>query len=293
MDCRKALNGKSTDTSFPACFFSQKWSAPMYVAIFPRVFSRVLCSTAVALAILAAAAAQARAASLYASSLTAPPLNAGNLVGQDGWAAHSGAGSVPIQVSNSGTLVDSNGGGAREDASVAFTPIATGQTYYFGFDVLVNGAAGVDPTTVYFAHFKDAGTDFTTRTFVTPFAGSDFTFGLSPSGSAPNVTWATGLSYGQTYRVVGSYANDTFETRLWVDPVTELSTSIAATDSAAAAVSSFALRQASANNSQLITNLAVGTSFADVVNPVPEPSALGLAAAGFGLLAAARRRRAV
>ena len=235
----------------------------------------------------------ASAATLYSSPMTSPPLAAGNLVGQDGWTAHSGAGVIPIQVTSSGTLVDSDGGGTREDANVAITPITTGQTYYFGFDVSVNGPTGVDPTTVYFAHFKDTANDFTTRTFVTPFAGSDFTFGLSPSGSAPNVTWATGLSYGQTYRVVGSYANDTtLETRLWVDPVTELSTSIAATDSAAAAVSSFALRQASANNTQLITNLAVGTSFADVVNPVPEPSTLGILAAGFGLLAAARRRRA-
>ena len=264
----------------------------MSAPIFLPVFSRVLSSAAVALAILAAAAVQARAATLYSSPLTAPPLTAGNLVWQDGWAAHSGAGVIPIQVTSSGTLVDSNGGGTREDANVAITPIAAGQTYYFGFDVVVNGATGVDPTTVYFAHFKDTANDFTTRTFVTPFAGSDFPFALSPSSSTPSVSWATGLSYGQTYRVVGSYANDSLETRLWVDPVTELSTSIAATDSAAAAVSSFALRQASANNTQLITNLAVGTSFADVVNPVPEPSMLGIAAAGFGLLAAARRRRA-
>ena len=157
----------------------------------------------------------------------------------------------------------------------------------------MNGATGVAPTNVYFAHFKDAatGTDFTTRTFVTPFVGSDFTFGLSPSGSSPSVTWATGLSYGQSYRVVGSYVNDTLETRLWVDPVTELSPSIVATDTAAAAVAAFGLRQATANSSQLITNLAVGTSFSDVINPVPEPTTLGLVAAGFGAMAAARRRR--
>ncbi|MFM1903285.1 MAG: hypothetical protein RLZZ440_1185 [Planctomycetota bacterium] len=237
----------------------------------------------------------AQAATLYSSSMTAPPLTAGNLVGQDGWTAHSGAGSVPIQVGSTGTTVDSTAGGTREDANVGFTEIAAGQTYYFGFDVAVTGATGVAPTDVYFAHFKNAGTgtDFTTRTFVTPFTGADFTFGLSPASSSPSVTWATGLTYGETYRVVGSYSFDNLETRLWVDPVNEASTSISATDSAANAVAAFALRQATANSSQLISNLAVGTSFSDVVNPVPEPSAGLLACSAVGLLGGLRLRRRV
>lgn len=236
------------------------------------------------------AAAQTSAATLYSSPMTAPPFTTGNLAGQDGWTAHSGTG-VPIQVGASGTVLDSTASGSREDANVAFTPIASGETYYFGFDVAVSGTSGVTPTNVYFAHFKDSAFDFTTRTFITAFGGADFTFGLSPAGSSPDVTWAAGLSYGQTYRVVGSYANDTQETRLWVDPVTELSTSISALDSGVAAVEAFALRQATANTSQLITNLAVGTSFTDVVNPVPEPSSIALAGCGICLATAAYRRR--
>lgn len=231
---------------------------------------------------------RADAATLYSSPMTAPPLTAGNLVGQDGWTAHSGAGVVPIQVTAAGTLVDSNGGGTREDANVAFTPIAAGQTYYFGFDVAVNGGT----TQVYFAHFKDISTDFTTRTFVSPsLVGGDFVFGMSPAGSSPNVTWPSGQTFGQTYRLVGSYNADTLECKLWVDPTSEASPSISAIDSAANAVSAFGLRQATADNTQLITNLAIGTSFSDVVNPVPEPSTFGLAAAALGIASFSARRR--
>jgi hypothetical protein len=236
----------------------------------------------------------AQAATLYSSPMKAPPLTAGNLVGQDGWAAHSGGGSVPIQVGGTGTTVDSTAGGTREDAYVGFTEIAAGQTYYFGFDIAVTGVTGVAPTNIYFAHFKDAvtiGGDYTTRTFVAPFTGADFTFGLSPAGSTPAATWATGLTYGETYRVVGSYSFDNRETRLWVDPVSEASTSLSAFDSSANPVAAFALRQGTANTSQLISNLVVGTSFNDVVTPVPDPSTLALAGLGIAVAGLAARRR--
>jgi hypothetical protein len=227
----------------------------------------------------------AHATPLYTSSLTVPPLTAGNLAGQDGWVAHSGAGSVPIQVGATGTTLV-HGGGSREDANVSFTAIGAGQTYYFGFDVVVNGG----DTNVYFAHFKDAASDFTVRTFVTSFGGSDFTFGLSAAGTAPDVTWATGLDFGTTYRVVGAYDADTQLNRLWVNPTLETDTSISFTDPAANAVSAFALRQAGGDSTQLISNLAVGTSFGDVV-AVPEPSTIALAGIGAVGLVLYRMRR--
>lgn len=228
----------------------------------------------------------ASATPLYTSSMTAPPLTAGNLAGQDGWVAHSGAGSVPIQVGAAGTTLV-HGGGSREDANVSFAAIGAGQTYYFGFDVVVTGG----DTNVYFAHFKDAASDFTVRTFVTASVppGSDFTFGLSAAGSAPDVTWATGLDFGTTYRVVGAYDADTQLNRLWVNPTVEGDTSISFTDPSPNAVSAFALRQSGGDSTQLISNLAVGTSFADVA-VVPEPSTYALLG-GIGALGAVLYRR--
>jgi len=205
---------------------------------------------------------QIQASVLYSDPLTAPPLNAGNLVGQDGWTAHSGTANQ-IQVGALGaTLVQ--GSGSREDANVAFTPISAGQTYYFGFDVVVTGRN----SNAYFAHFKDAGTgtDFTVRTFVAPSTnGGDFSFGLSPDGSSPTNTWASGLTFGQTYRVVGAYSADTRLNRLWVDPTSEGSTSLSAIDPAAAVVAAFALRQAGGNSTQLVSNLSVGTTWDSVM----------------------------
>jgi hypothetical protein len=244
-----------------------------------------LLTAGLAVAMLLALSPSAFATPLYLSSLTAPPLSTGNLTGQDGWVAHSGAGSVPIQVGATGTTL-AQGAGSREDANVSFTAIGAGQTYYFGFDVVVNGG----DTNVYFAHFKDAASDFTVRTFVTPFGGSDFTFGLSAAGTAPDETWATGLDFGTTYRVVGAYDADSRLNRLWVNPTLETDTSISFTDPSANLVSSFALRQATGDSTQLISNLAVGTSFGDVV-AVPEPSTLALAGIGAVGLVMYRLRR--
>ena len=131
--------------------------------------------TLMAAGVCAAVVAQvANAAVVYTSALTAPPMTAGNLVGQDNWVAISGSGLTPIQVGVSGTTL-TQGSGSREDAGRSFTAIGANQTYYFGFNVKVTGGN----TNVYFAHLGDGGTaNFAARVFVTASTGSDFTFGL-------------------------------------------------------------------------------------------------------------------
>jgi hypothetical protein len=240
-------------------------------------------NTILAVGAVAAVCGAAEAAVLYSSSMKAPPMNSGNLVGQDSWVAISGAGSTPIQVGASGTTLV-QGPDSREDAGCIFTAISAGQTYYFGFDVTVTGG----DSNVYFAHLGAGGNSgFSARVFITASAGSDFTFGLS-GNSNTFVTWGTGLSFGTSYRVVGSYTQGSNVTRLWVNPASESGTSITSTSSSSIAISSFHLRQASGNSSQLISNLAVATTF-DEVSLVPAPGAMALLGVA-GLLGARRRR---
>jgi hypothetical protein len=232
--------------------------------------------------LLALSLPSAHATILYDSELTAPPLTAGNLVGQDGWYAHSGGGAKPIQVSAAGTTVVQSAG-SGEDISVPIAPISAGQIYYFGFDAVVTGSS----TNVYFAHFKDAanGTDFTTRTFVTAGpVGSDFTFGLSATTSAPDVTFPTGFAFGSTNRVVGSYSAIDNQIKLWVNPTEESSTSIAFTDPAAHPTAAFSLRQSTGGNTQVISNLVVATTFNEAAGIIPEPTTISLMLVSVGAM---------
>ena len=242
---------------------------------------------------LIATLALSAAAGLAAPALAGNPLVTetftypnGNLVGNGGWATHSGTGSF-IQVTG-GTAVLNQGGGSREDANVQIgSTLGAGQTFYAGFDFTNSANADI----VYFAHFMSTATTFTSRLFIAPpTSGGNYTVGISDT-STIGPTWASDLSYGQTYRAVIGYEFDTRISRLWINPVLPTDTNL----SSAAGVSSLAvnalgLRQAGSTtiiSTQTIDNLIIGNSFAAVV---PTPGALALL--GLGGLAAARRRRA-
>jgi hypothetical protein len=100
------------------------------------------------------------------------------------------------------------------------------------------------------------------------------------------------LSLNVAYRIVAKYDLTTRNTTLWIDPASEASTSVTATDAPVGAqldITAINLRQGrSANNTGApgvirIDDLAVGSSFGQVA-PVPEPATLS-AIAGSGLLA--------
>jgi hypothetical protein len=205
------------------------------------------------------------------------------------WTAHSGAGAKPVQV-NSGAITLQQNAGSGEDLNrtTGFT-MGAGDTWYAGFDVTVTGGN----TDVYFASFLEGTSNFQDRTFVTSaLSGGDFTLGLG-TGSTATAKWGTGLSFATTYRVVIAYSYDTKVNTLWVNPVLESDTSISLTSTYQSPITAFAIRQASPTSGsyQVIDNLAVGNSFADVVT-IPEPSSLALGVLGIAGLALARRRKA-
>ncbi len=180
------------------------------------------------------------------------------------WAIHSGlATEKPIQVSSGAvTLQQSAGSGQDVNSALGYIQ-AAGETLYAAFDLTVTGTTPV--TSTYFAHFKNNVTGFASRVFVTPNGTTGFKMGLSASGSSAGATWGETLALGSTYRIVHSYSYSTGEARLWVDPTEVASTSIANTGTASVASQAYALRQSTGNSSQVIDNLKVASTFAEVL----------------------------
>lgn len=230
------------------------------------------------------AASGANAAIVYSSALKSPPLNAGNLVGQDSWTAPTGTLNA-VQVGSTGTTLV-NGTGNRQDVAHALTRISTGETYYVGFDVTVSASSNVSGTGTYFMAFRN-NTNYVTRMFVTSATGSNFTFGLSGNSDTPTA-WGTGLTFGTSYRVVGSYTQGTNVTNLWVNPTSASSTSITSTADAGANINSILLRQDAGIATELVSNMVVSTTF-DEAAAVPAPGAIALLGAA-GLIGARKRR---
>lgn len=236
--------------------------------------------TTIALACVATTALSAQITPLLNESFTYPD---GNLVGNGGWANHSGSGNL-IQVS-SGTILLAQGSGSREDANVDLGhTLSAGERFTFEFDVTVNGTA--DASSVYFAHFKDSGTGFNSRIFVAApnVASGNFTFGLSETSSTPKKKFSTDFSYGTTYTLSGYYDFDTGTSILKVDGGVSISSAV--DPDPGEDLSAFAFRQAGGNTTMTIDNLSVA------LVPVPEPSSFAFLGGlvGLGLIMARRRR---
>ncbi len=222
----------------------------------------------------------------------------GNLVGKtptpgpgDTWAAHSGAGAMPVQVS-SGAITLNQGSGSREDVNTGFggTAAGAGDVFYAAYDVAVSGASA---TSVYFAMFMEGTSFFNARVWVTaPTAGGDYRFAISNDNSitdADGEVFTGDLTFGTTYRVVTSYDYDAGVGTLWLNPVNSGSPSISASDPGFSdEVHTFAFRQAGGDSSQVIDNLCVGTSFDEANLCIPEPVSVALLGLG-GLML--RRRK--
>lgn len=212
------------------------------------------------------------------------------------WAAFSGAGNKPIQVS-SGTISLEQSSGSGEDVATSYTAQSATATTYARFDFSLPSGQTVDPdgSGLYFALFKDDGTStFRGRTGVlSPAAGGDFQLAINADSSdlGSGAQWASDLSFDTTYTTVISWNAATGESKLWLDPVNEASTSISHTGSnTGTLLSTFAFRQSNDyTGSQIIDNLCVATSFDQALTCTPEPTSLLLMV--FGMAGIATRRR--
>jgi len=205
----------------------------------------------------------------------------GNLVGNDGWTAHSGAGAKMIQVT-SGQAVLAQSTGSGEDVNAPFAAQGAADKTYVSFDVTIP-AGSVVGAGDYFAHPRNSATFiYPARIFNgPPLAGGDFTFGIRASSSSTIMYWPSDFSFDSTHKLVVAYDAATGDAQLWIDPAVEASPSVIGTGGAVGdLIDSFALRQASPSGTtsrQLIDNLLVGDTFSDVV-----PGATAVQAATWG-----------
>ncbi len=188
----------------------------------------------------------------------------GNLVGSGGWASHSGAGSVPVQVVSS-EIILSHASGAREDVNIPFSEVTSGNIYA-SFNIQVSDTAPISGSdSEYFAHFNSGA--FRARVDVVPPSGSgtgdDFSLGIASTSSTAEVTWASDLTFNTTYKVSVRYNISTGVSTLWVDASAESDTSISTAVSTGTSINAFSFRQSDSSSDETITvdNLVVSDDF--------------------------------
>jgi len=207
------------------------------------------------------------------------------------WTDHSGTANQVTVTSGTISLTDSD----SEDVNTDLGSVYTSGTLYYGFDFSVAASPSTSPSDFeYFAHFKDDGTDFTSRMdIVAAGASGDYSVGIAGSQSVADATWGTNLSFGSTYRAVVEFDFGTGVSKLWIDPSEASDTNISSAADNVPDLSAFAFRQSGSQMNETITvdNLIVATTF-DEVASVPEPTSFVLAGLGlFGLFAVRRRRK--
>lgn len=241
----------------------------------------------------------------------------GNLLTLAGgsWRVHSGT--IPLTILGGQAVIDQGTTATgREDLnrllSTSYDPLTDNTSVlYASFTVNFSELPPVPGTFTagsYFFHLKSsAANEFYGRVGATIEGAAPGSFRLSVANeswsSANTAEYPLDLSLNTTYTVAIKYDLATDRTTLWVDPTSEASTSVTATDTVSYAatgrIEAAALRQGTTGTAPndgapgklTVDNLVVATTFGEAVTVVPEPSTwalLGLGALALGF--AARRR---
>jgi hypothetical protein len=190
------------------------------------------------------------------------------------WVAHSGVAGADIQVTGgmaAGSMVQD-----YDDDRLFSSARASGDKTYACMRVRI--PAGGALVVNYFARFQVNTTSFRSKVFLVPMGGT-FTFGITVAANATGLplampaaplsaTWPTALEYDRWYTVAISYDGTSGVSELWVDPESEASPSVSATDATAigGALTAFGLRQSNTGGTSFswnVDDISVGTTFAD------------------------------
>lgn len=194
------------------------------------------------------------------------------------WITHSGLFQQTQIINQQLSLTQTN----SEDSNTELLgfPIGTndGSVVYSSFTVNFSQLPSQSGT--YFAHLKDDNIAFRARVFAstTNAALGFFRIGIANSsdGTALSGQVPIDLATNTTYTVVSRYNVGTGQSTIWINPTSEASGGVSATDnSTPVLIQAFAFRQSSGIGSLSVDNLKVGGTFADVVDltavilPVP------------------------
>ena len=194
----------------------------------------------------------------------------GSLVGNGNWARVSGTAGDFLVSSNKAVVQH---GTPSEDVKIPFTQVSGDVYVSFDFSVDDLGAVYTKSDNEYFAHLG-----FIAKVYVVPASnGGDYTVGLSSKGNTADVTWATDLTFDQSYRAILKFDQVTGSAQLWIDATASTETSISGTESGASTVNSFHLRQSdsSENETIRIDNLIVSQTFNDATTSVKNDAITG------------------
>jgi hypothetical protein len=184
------------------------------------------------------------------------------------WGTHSGIFGQAKVAAESLRLLSAQ----TEDVSAVLigSPYATnhGTVLYASFNVSFSALPNNNAD--YFAHFREPGGAFHGRVYVSTTNSPPGTFRLGIGNTASTITNAVtverDLSTGVSYLVVVRYNIDTGISTLWVDPSSESSPGVSATDSPSPdAIASFAFRESTGIGQPTIDNLKIALSFAEAV----------------------------
>ncbi|HOC56728.1 MAG TPA: hypothetical protein PKI20_13985 [Verrucomicrobiota bacterium] len=201
-----------------------------------------------------------------------------NAVSGGFWQAHSAALSNDCVVVNNqlrvattnyedvnGTFTNSVYLVATGDSSppYAFAGVILYSRFTVNFEVLPSGSGGG-----YFAHYKDLGTsNFRARIFAQTngAAAGTFRLGIANGGNSASAVVPQDLSLGTTYTVYTRYNVSTAESTLWVNPNSEASGGVTATDlTTPVEIDKYCFRQTSGIGVVLVDDLLIGSAWSDV-----------------------------
>ena len=193
----------------------------------------------------------------------------GSLISSSNWNNFSGT-EGDLLVTEGKVLVQH--GTPSEDAGVSFGAVEGVLYYAFDFSVNNPGEPISGGDYEYFAMFKDDGFSYRARIDIVTAnnEGSDFTLGISSTGSTADTIWPDDLSFDTTYRVTVKYDQDQNIAQLWVNASSETDASILGDDESdpGTSITQFGLRQSdsSQNEGILIDNLSISQTFNETLS---------------------------